>query len=294
MASYFSDKTNNYLSKAAAKESSLENNTYTDKWQSTLDSQLDKILNQKDFSYDFNADPLYQQYKDQYTKLGKQAMMDTTGQVAALSGGYGNSYAATAGSQAYQNYLSNLNNVIPDLYNAALNKYQMDTEKLYNQYEAVGTQSDREYNRWSDKWDKDMSLASYYMNAGQSFASMDQSDYQFEKNYAQAEYQFAQNYALQLASLTSKNSGSTASSSGSSASASTGSSKSSSGSKSSAGTGASVEAKAKAKGYVMPGKVALANQDSPEYDTTVLTQMVNDGFITQKQAISAMRRLQQG
>ena len=42
---------------------------YHSNWNGTINSLMDKIVNQKDFSYDFNADPLYQQYKDQYTVL---------------------------------------------------------------------------------------------------------------------------------------------------------------------------------------------------------------------------------
>ena len=74
---------------------------YKSNWNGTINNLMDKIVNQKDFSYDFNADPLYQQYKDQYTQLGKQAALDTQANAAALTGGFGNSYAATAASCVY-------------------------------------------------------------------------------------------------------------------------------------------------------------------------------------------------
>ena len=61
----------------------------------------DKVLNRSPFTYDMNEDMLYQQYKDSYTRQGKLAMQDTMGQAAALTGGYGNSYATTAGQQTY-------------------------------------------------------------------------------------------------------------------------------------------------------------------------------------------------
>ena len=135
---------------AAAKKKSeeIEANRpvpYKSNWSGTINNLMDKIVNQKDFSYDFNADPLYQQYKDQYTQLGKQAALDTQANAATLTGGFGNSYAATAATQANQQYLTQLNNVIPQLYSLAMDKYQMDTDKLYNQFSAVGNQEDREY-----------------------------------------------------------------------------------------------------------------------------------------------------
>ena len=48
-----------------------------------------------DFKYDLNADLLYQNAVDNYMLQGQKAMMDTNAAAAALSGGYGNSWAAT-------------------------------------------------------------------------------------------------------------------------------------------------------------------------------------------------------
>lgn len=62
---------------------------------------FDGILNRKDFSYDMNNDQMYQQYRDAYMRQGQQAMRDTMGAASALTGGYGSTYAQTAGSQAY-------------------------------------------------------------------------------------------------------------------------------------------------------------------------------------------------
>ena len=164
---------------------------YQSNWQGTINSLMDKIVNQKDFSYDFNADPLYQQYKDQYTQLGKQAAMDTQANAATLTGGFGNSYAATAATQANQQYLTQLNNVIPQLYSLAMDKYQMDTDKLYNQFSAVGSQEDREYGQYRDTvtdWKDDRG---YYYNKYNDSIGNDQ----FIANYNQSEDQFNQNMA---------------------------------------------------------------------------------------------------
>lgn len=163
---------------------------YQSNYQSTLDGLLNKIVNQKDFSYDFNADALYQNYKNQYMQQGKQAMLDTQAAASALTGGYGSSYAASVGSQAYQQYLTQLNDRIPELYNLALQKYQMDTDKLYSQYSAVGQQEDRNYSQYRDdvsdwKDDRSYGLNQYNTMYNQDYgAYRDQvSDYYSDRDF---------------------------------------------------------------------------------------------------------------
>ena len=98
--------------------------------QQDLENAINAGLNLGKFSYDINGDALYQQYKDNYITQGKQAMMDTMGQAAAMTGGYGNSYAATVGNQTYQGYLQNLNNMIPQLQQMALDRYNAESNRL--------------------------------------------------------------------------------------------------------------------------------------------------------------------
>jgi uncharacterized protein YidB (DUF937 family) len=133
---------------------------YQSQYKGTIDNLLDQIVNRKKFSYDFNADPLYQNYKNQYMQAGKTAMKDTIAQASALTGGYGNTYAETAGSQSYQNYLKQLNDRIPELQRLAMEKYQMEGNELQNKYSAVGSQEDREFGQWNSKmniWQNDRS-----------------------------------------------------------------------------------------------------------------------------------------
>ena len=123
---------------------------YTSAWQSQLNDIIQKIQNREKFSYDLNGDALYQQYKDQYTTQGKLAMMDTMGQVAATTGGYGNSYAQTAGQQAYQSYLQGLNDKVPELYQLALSKYNAEGDEMYNQASLLAGMEDQDYGRYRD------------------------------------------------------------------------------------------------------------------------------------------------
>ena len=123
---------------------------YQSQWQDKLDELLGKIQNREPFSYDLNGDALYQQYKDRYIQQGKQAMMDTMGQAAALTGGYGNSYAQTAGQQTYQGYLQQLNDVVPELYGMALDQYNQEGKDLYNRFALLGEQENQDYSRYRD------------------------------------------------------------------------------------------------------------------------------------------------
>ena len=74
---------------------------YASEYIPQLDGALQQILSRPDFQYDLGSDPLYRQYADNYVNLGQMAMMDTMGQAAALTGGYGSSYGAMAGQQVY-------------------------------------------------------------------------------------------------------------------------------------------------------------------------------------------------
>ena len=124
---------------------------YQSAWQTTLDETLQKILNREKFSYDLNGDALYQQYKDQYMLQGQQAMMDTMGQAAAMTGGYGNSYAQTVGQQTYQGYLQQLNDRVPELYQLALDQYNREGDELYSQYGLYADRENQDYGRYRDE-----------------------------------------------------------------------------------------------------------------------------------------------
>ena len=115
----------------------------------------DKIMKRGEFSYDVNKDKLYQQYRDLYAQMGRGAMEDTMGQTAALTGGYGSTYSQNAGQQAYNAYLQKLNEVVPELYNAAYNRYNQEGQNLMNLYSMARSNADsayeRDYNQWYNR-----------------------------------------------------------------------------------------------------------------------------------------------
>lgn len=124
---------------------------YNSAWADQISGLIDQFTNREDFSYDLNGDALYQQYADQYKQQGKMAMMDTMGQAAALTGGYGNSYAQAVGQQAYQGYLQQLNEVVPELYGMALDQYNQEGQDMLNQYSLLSAQDEMDYGRHRDE-----------------------------------------------------------------------------------------------------------------------------------------------
>lgn len=119
-----------------------------------LNNVISGIQNYGDFSYDVNSDALYQQYADQYIQQGKMAMQDAMGQAAAMTGGYGNSYASTVGNQAYQGYLQQLNDKVPELAQMAFSRWQAGKDDLYNQYGLLLKEYEREYGLYSDEYNR--------------------------------------------------------------------------------------------------------------------------------------------
>lgn len=124
---------------------------YESPYAGRIEEIYNQVMDRGDFKYDFNADPLYHMYKDQYTAGGKRAMQDAMAEAAALSGGYGNSYAATAGNQAYQQYLSQLNGVIPELHSQAYNEWLNSGQELKNMLSLTQGLDESAYGRYLDE-----------------------------------------------------------------------------------------------------------------------------------------------
>ena len=155
-------------------------------YDTQLNDIYNKIMNREAFEYDLNADMLYQQAKDQYTALGKMAMQDTMGQAVALTGGYGNSYANTAGYQAYQGYLQDLNSNLPEYYQMAFDRYNQEGTDMLNQYSMTKGLYDTEYGKYRDKvgdWYNDVN------NAYNEYANAQNLDFNSYTNAQNLEYQ---------------------------------------------------------------------------------------------------------
>jgi len=197
--------------------------TYNTKYGQQLDDLLQQIQNPKDFKYEFNGDEMFKYYADLYTQKGRQASMDTMGQAAALTGGYGNSYAQQAGQQAYQQYLLNLYDRGMDLRDRAYQQYQ---DQLGNQKDAYGLMAqaeDTNYGRYRDTvadWQNDLAYATdradternfdwnqyqqdlnYWTNMAQAEAQQAETQRQFNESMAQSQREFEETSKLNWAKL---------------------------------------------------------------------------------------------
>lgn len=133
---------------------------YTSRWEQDLANSL-KAMEGREFSYDLSADPLWDSYRKAYTRKGRLAMEDTLGKTTALTGGYGNSYAATAAQQSYNGYMDALTDKIPQLYELAQSRFDAETDRLNERYEMYLEQelADREsFNDTFDRWFKELQM----------------------------------------------------------------------------------------------------------------------------------------
>ncbi len=135
---------------AAENQKKKKPGAYSSRWQTRLDTVMEGLLNREPFRYDLSGDALYRQYREAALRDGKLAMLDTQGQAAALTGGYGNSYAQTVGQQAYTRQMQTLNDKIPELYALALEQYDRQGKTLESQYQLLSGREQLDYDRYRD------------------------------------------------------------------------------------------------------------------------------------------------
>lgn len=167
----------NSAKQAYTVHNSKKPSAYTGKYDKLINDNLNNILNRKQFSYDANKDALYNQYKDMYTRNGQTAMQDTMGNAALLTGGYGNSYATTAGQQAYNSYMQQLNDKIPELEQRAYERYRDETNDLYNQNNLLTNLDSTDYSRYRDKMSDYLNDRDFYYNAYNNERNFDYGKY---------------------------------------------------------------------------------------------------------------------
>lgn len=134
---------------------------YQDSYSRQLQDLYEKIMGREKFQYDAANDPVYQQYRQMYVQQGRQAMADTMGLAAGLTGGYGSTYSQAAAQQQYDAYLQKLNEVVPELYAQARQAYNDEGDRLLQQYQMTGDLRDDEYSRYQDQlsdWWKNLSF----------------------------------------------------------------------------------------------------------------------------------------
>lgn len=123
---------------------------YQSPYASQIEALYNRVSNPEKFSYDPNADPLYQMYADRYGQNARRSMNDTMADAAALTGGYGNSYAQAVGQQAYDEQMQGLNDALPTLYNQAYGEYTDRQNQLLNQLQTAQAMDETAYGRYRD------------------------------------------------------------------------------------------------------------------------------------------------
>lgn len=110
------------------------------------DAELERlyaaITGRPAFSYDPASDPVYNSYAQSYQRRGRLAMRSTMGQAAALTGGYGSSYAQSVGQQQYDSYLQSLGEALPELYGMAWQRYNAEGDALKTAWELASERSE--------------------------------------------------------------------------------------------------------------------------------------------------------
>lgn len=125
--------------------------TYTSRYQSQIDALNRQIMGRAAFSYNPETDPLYQQYRTDYTRSGQRAMQDTMGQLSARTGGMASSYAGSAAQQTYDGYMSALSGRIPELQQLAYEMYQDEGERQQAQLRNLQTLEQNDYNQYLNR-----------------------------------------------------------------------------------------------------------------------------------------------
>ncbi|MGI5976158.1 MAG: hypothetical protein ACOX68_00480 [Candidatus Limivicinus sp.] len=173
----------NYVSSAG------ERPHYKGSYEDELRESYDRLSTRPDFKYDLRADPLYRQYRDDYTRRGKEAMRDTVGRASALTGGYSSSYAENAGQQQYDASLRELGEIVPELYSLAYSRYQNEGDRLREDNELLQNLRDREYERYADE------LENYRTEADRAYdrrreelrAEQDREERDYRRRHSEAE-----------------------------------------------------------------------------------------------------------
>lgn len=169
---------------------------YSSKYSDKIDEILGAILDREAFDYKLSGDPLYEQYKELYVNNGKKAMMDAIGKSTALTGGYANSYAQSVGNEAYNEYLSQLDEIALDLRDRAYEEYMDTTDKLIDDVTLLRSLDGDDYDKYLDELERYYNDGDYLL---QKLSHMTDSEFELfsqqleswenDRDFAFGEYQ---------------------------------------------------------------------------------------------------------
>lgn len=141
------DQINNFGSFSFDQEAPVYDNQYAEQQQALLDA----ILNRPDFTWSKETDPLWGSYKKSYLREGDRATANALAQASAASGGRPSTAAVTAATQAGDYYATQLNDIIPTLYQQAYDRYLNEYSMMLQDLGAVNTQEQLDYAKYLDQ-----------------------------------------------------------------------------------------------------------------------------------------------
>lgn len=171
------NKYNKKTRKYENKVNKLVKKGFKNPYQKQLNDITKRIGNSK-FEYDLNKDAIYEQYKNQYQQQGEVASQQAQAEATALSGGFANSYAQTAGQQAYNSYITQLQSIVPQLYQQARSDYETNLANLYNQANLYSGLSEQAFNKWNANLQQASANRDYYYNKANNYKNSTQ----YQKN----------------------------------------------------------------------------------------------------------------
>lgn len=158
-------------------------NQYQSKYTDQIKQAADDVAGIGDFSYDPNTDKNYQAMSNAYNRQANNSMRDTVGTIAGQTGGLASSYAASAGTQSAQNYMAQLNDKVPDLYNLALSSWQANNSAKLNKLSALQGLDNDAYSQFNND-------RSYLAGRNDTMYNRDYTKERDEKSDAAAQREF--------------------------------------------------------------------------------------------------------
>lgn len=182
---------------------------YNSAYKGNIESLLNDAANMKfQGNYSLTDDPVYQQYRDQAIHNAQLGMRDAMGSAMANSGGYGSTAAQAAAQQAYNEQITQLNNIVPEMYQRSFenqmtvfNEQRGSLLNLAQAYQSLDEQTfNQELSAWTTNFNKYMELAQAYNEKYEYLDQAERREYETRLSAlynlmttAQADYQYAGN-----------------------------------------------------------------------------------------------------
>jgi len=124
--------------------------SYQSDYAKTSEKLLDEYLNRGSFDYNPSRDSSYTAYESKMKKEGEKAMRDSVAKATELTGGYGSSYAQSAGMQAYNSYLEKIADAVSDYEDKAYSRYKDESDSYEDKIKLLSSLDSDAYDKYRD------------------------------------------------------------------------------------------------------------------------------------------------